>query len=56
MLHYRWPGNVRELRTAVEQAVVLCRGDKLTRGHFASPPSAICPMAPNFSPPFLTAP
>ncbi len=24
---YRWPGNVRELRTAVEHAVVLCRGE-----------------------------
>lgn len=27
MLRYRWPGNVRELRTAVEHAVVLCRGE-----------------------------
>jgi len=27
---YSWPGNVRELRTAVEHAVVLCRGDKIT--------------------------
>lgn len=27
MLKYRWPGNVRELRTAVEHAVVLCRGE-----------------------------
>ncbi len=26
MSKYRWPGNVRELRTAVEHAVVLCRG------------------------------
>ena len=25
-----WPGNVRELRTAIEHAVVLCRGDKIT--------------------------
>jgi DNA-binding NtrC family response regulator len=30
LMHYRWPGNVRELRTAVEHAVVLCRGDKIT--------------------------
>jgi two-component system response regulator AtoC len=30
MLRYRWPGNVRELRSAVERAVVLCRGDKIT--------------------------
>jgi len=29
MLKYRWPGNVRELRTAVEHAVVLCRGDSI---------------------------
>jgi DNA-binding NtrC family response regulator len=27
---YHWPGNVRELRTAVERAVVLARGDKIT--------------------------
>jgi two-component system, NtrC family, response regulator AtoC len=30
LLHYPWPGNVRELRTAIEHAVVLCRGDKIT--------------------------
>src|SRR6516162_5267883 len=29
LLRYRWPGNVRELRTAVEHAVVFCRGDKI---------------------------
>jgi two-component system response regulator AtoC len=29
MMHYAWPGNVRELRTAVEHAVVLCRGEKI---------------------------
>ncbi len=29
LLRYGWPGNVRELRTAVERAVVLCRGDKI---------------------------
>lgn len=27
---YAWPGNVRELRTAVESAVVLCRGQKIS--------------------------
>lgn len=27
---YHWPGNVRELRTALEHAVVLCRGDRVT--------------------------
>jgi two-component system response regulator AtoC len=30
LMQYQWPGNVRELRTALEHAVVLCRGDRLT--------------------------
>ena len=30
LLQYHWPGNVRELRTAMEHAVVLCRGDRIT--------------------------
>ncbi|HEX3800477.1 MAG TPA: sigma-54 dependent transcriptional regulator [Verrucomicrobiae bacterium] len=30
LIHYNWPGNVRELRTAMEHAVVLCRGDRIT--------------------------
>jgi DNA-binding NtrC family response regulator len=30
LLRYPWPGNVRELRTAMEHAVVLSRGDRLT--------------------------
>ncbi|MGH7971885.1 MAG: helix-turn-helix domain-containing protein, partial [Limisphaerales bacterium] len=30
LMEYSWPGNVRELRTAVEHAVVLCRGEKIT--------------------------
>jgi two-component system, NtrC family, response regulator AtoC len=30
LAQYQWPGNVRELRTAIEHAVVLCRGDKIT--------------------------
>ena len=29
LLNYAWPGNVRELRTAIEHAVVLCRGEKI---------------------------
>ena len=29
LLRYSWPGNVRELRTAIERAVVLCRGEKI---------------------------
>jgi two-component system response regulator AtoC len=30
LLRYPWPGNVRELRTAMEHAVVMARGDKVT--------------------------
>jgi len=30
LLRYSWPGNVRELRTAIEHAVVMARGEKLT--------------------------
>ena len=29
LLSYSWPGNVRELRTAIETAVVMCRGEKI---------------------------
>lgn len=28
--HYAWPGNLRELRNAIERAVILARGDRLT--------------------------
>jgi len=30
LMNYSWPGNVRELEAAVESAVVLCRGDRIT--------------------------
>ena len=29
LMTYSWPGNVRELRTAIEHAVVLCRGERI---------------------------
>jgi DNA-binding NtrC family response regulator len=29
LINHPWPGNVRELRTAIEHAVVLCRGEKI---------------------------
>jgi DNA-binding NtrC family response regulator len=31
---YHWPGNVRELRNAVERAMLLAEGDRLTPEHF----------------------
>jgi DNA-binding NtrC family response regulator len=30
LLQHGWPGNVRELRTAIEHAVVLCRGERIS--------------------------
>jgi DNA-binding NtrC family response regulator len=30
LMNHAWPGNVRELRTAIEHAVVLCRGERIT--------------------------
>ncbi|MEI9962049.1 MAG: sigma-54 dependent transcriptional regulator, partial [Limisphaerales bacterium] len=30
LMNHGWPGNVRELHTAIEHAVVLCRGEKIT--------------------------
>jgi DNA-binding NtrC family response regulator len=30
LINHSWPGNVRELRSALERAVVLCRGDRIT--------------------------
>src|ERR1043165_5775986 len=30
ILSYNWPGNVRELKNAIERAVILARGDKIT--------------------------
>jgi len=48
LLRYRWPGNIRELRTAIETAVVYCRGDKITPRDL--PPwvrNAPSPSAPN---------
>ena len=48
LMRHRWPGNVRELRTAIEHAVVLCRGEKIVlrdlpaevRSDGAAPPAA----------------
>ena len=31
LVKYRWPGNVRELENAIERAVVLARGNVVTR-------------------------
>jgi DNA-binding NtrC family response regulator len=31
LMNFSWPGNVRELRTAIEHAVVLSRGERISR-------------------------
>ncbi|HVA79596.1 MAG TPA: sigma-54 dependent transcriptional regulator, partial [Candidatus Binataceae bacterium] len=31
LMRHSWPGNVRELQNAVQHALVLCRGDRITR-------------------------
>ena len=48
-MHYSWPGNVRELRTAIEHAVVLSRGERISQRDL--PPSvrnAAKPGEPKF--------
>ena len=46
---YDWPGNVRELENVAEHAVVMCRGERVTREHlparFAGGGSSSDPMA-----------
>jgi transcriptional regulator of acetoin/glycerol metabolism len=31
---YHWPGNIRELRNVLERAILLSRGNPLTKEHF----------------------
>lgn len=31
---YSWPGNVRELQNAMERAVIICRGEVISKEHF----------------------
>src|SRR5579871_3885033 len=47
LINHPWPGNVRELRTALEHAVVLCRGDRITLRDLPPPVrSTTAAMAP----------
>lgn len=36
---YNWPGNIRELQHAIERAIILCEGNKLTSEDFLLNPS-----------------
>ena len=35
VLDYSWPGNVRQLESAIERAILLCEGEKVTAARFA---------------------
>ena len=43
LMNHAWPGNVRELRTAVEHAVVLTRGDRISLRDLPAPLRAAGP-------------
>ncbi len=52
LLKHTWPGNVRELRSAIESAVIKCRGSVIQPGDlppevFAGPPTAQLSVAVN---------
>jgi DNA-binding NtrC family response regulator len=47
MMNYSWPGNVRELRTAVEHAVVLSRGDRISLRDLPANIRSAAPGAPS---------
>ncbi len=48
LMNYSWPGNVRELRTAIEHALVLCRGERISARDL--PPSVRAGNAPAAAP------
>ena len=50
LMNYSWPGNVRELRTAIEHAVVLCRGEKISARDLPPPVRAGQPSGRSASP------
>jgi two-component system, NtrC family, response regulator AtoC len=46
LIHHSWPGNVRELRTAIEHAVVLCRGEKISARDLPPSVRGVRPVEP----------
>jgi two-component system, NtrC family, response regulator AtoC len=53
LINYSWPGNVRELRTALEHAVVLCRGERISLRDL---PPTVRPGSPALAAPVRPAP
>jgi DNA-binding NtrC family response regulator len=51
MLKYSWPGNVRELRSAIERAVLLCRGDRVTARELPEAIRLLQPLTTSAVPP-----
>jgi len=45
LVNSSWPGNIRQLENAIERAVVLCSGDRLTEGDIMLPRPADNDMA-----------
>lgn len=54
LMSYPWPGNVRELRSAIEFAVISCKGTdicpadlppEIVESHIPSPPPVLVPLA-----------
>lgn len=56
LMRYRWPGNVRELHTAIEHAVVLCRGEKISLRDLPASVRGETTAAPALSAPPSAAP
>jgi DNA-binding NtrC family response regulator len=50
LVAYAWPGNVRELRSAIERAVVLCRGERITVRDLPAEVGRDVPIAPGSVP------
>ncbi len=56
LLVHEYPGNVRQLRNLVEQAVIVCKGDRLTARDFRGLPPSAPSLAPGDPPAYPELP